>query len=612
MKSAVATLNQTPLDWEGNSRRIIHTIREAKSNGVQLLILPELCVSGYGCQNHFLRKSVLDQTLQTVLDILPETSDIMISLGFPYNFHGKTYNATAWVRDGAILLIHCKTKLSSRFYHEDSWFTPWNKYETNVCVIDGYDVMIGDYSDMNILLPGNDSSTRIHQVIGEIDWDNPDGYHTAHRTDVFVHSSASPFLFGKHEDRLGFIREMSKRHGCVYLFANHSGYDGGKYIFDGGATIAEGGEITASTNRFSYQDFQIACSTEIVKPESIEKNEEFARSVSLGLFDAMRKTRSKGFVLSLSGGADSATIATLVAIMVRMASNELGMESFLETLNYINGISDCDTPKKLMSRLLLCLYQCTENSSSETQLAARGLAELIGADFHEISIDGILRQYSGLITPIMGRDLTWEKDDAALQNIQARVRGPAAWFLANLRGSLLLATGNRSEATVGYTTMDGDTCGGLAPIGGVDKAFIRNWLRWMETTGIAINDQNRFKIEALELINELKPTAELRPKKFHQSDEDDLMPYSVLNRLEQLIIRDHQTESIAGAILENEFPQYDSNVIRQWVVRFESLWMRNQWKQFRYANAFYLDGESPAPEEWLKYPTFVGKNNQDG
>ena len=103
-------------------------------------------------------------------------------------------------------------------------------------------------------------------------------------------------------------------------------------------------------------------------------------------------------------------------------------------------------------------------------------------DFIALDVDALVQKLRG-----DGREgrsagaLTWESDDVALQNIQARVRAPGVWLLANLRDALLLSTSNRSEAAVGYATMDGDTCGGLSPIAGIDKAFLRRWLRWLET-----------------------------------------------------------------------------------------------------------------------------------
>ena len=106
---------------------------------------------------------------------------------------------------------------------------------------------------------------------------------------------------------------------------------------------------------------------------------------------------------------------------------------------------------------------------------------------------------------MLGRSLTWQTDDIAMQNIQARVRAPSVWMLANVLGALLVSTSNRSEAAVGYATMDGDTCGGISPIAGIDKEFLRHWLRWMESHG---PDGEGFP--ALGLINKQVPTAELR------------------------------------------------------------------------------------------------------
>ncbi len=97
----------------------------------------------------------------------------------------------------------------------------------------------------------------------------------------------------------------------------------------------------------------------------------------------------------------------------------------------------------------------------------------------------MVQGYQDLISRAIERPLSWERDDVALQNIQARARGPAIWMLANLDNALLLATSNRSEAAVGYATMDGDTCGGLSPIAGIDKAFLLGWLSWLEKEGPA-------------------------------------------------------------------------------------------------------------------------------
>src|SRR5690606_9243600 len=132
--------------------------------------------------------------------------------------------------------------------------------------------------------------------------------------------------------------------------------------------------------------------------------------------------------------------------------------------------------------------------------------------------------YTRLVEQAIGRELTWERDDLTLQNIQARVRAPSAWMLANLLGALLLATSDRSEAAVGYATMDGDTAGGLSPVGGIDKVFLRRWLRWLAREG----PSGLHPIPALAAVTAQQPTPELRPARAAQTAEGDLMPYEVL------------------------------------------------------------------------------------
>jgi NAD+ synthase (glutamine-hydrolysing) len=198
--------------------------------------------------------------------------------------------------------------------------------------------------------------------------------------------------------------------------------------------------------------------------------------------------------------------------------------------------------------------------------------------------------------------LTWEQDDLALQNIQARARAPGIWMLANLRGALLLSTSNRSEAAVGYATMDGDTSGGLSPIAGIDKAFLRRWLVWMEQQG----PDGIGPVPALAPINVQQPTAELRPQEASQTDEADLMPYDVLDAIERAAIRDKHMPLDVFHLMEVEFPQYSREQLGFWVERFFGLWTRNQWKRERYAPSFHLDDENLDPKTWCRFPILSG------
>src|SRR5690606_15767735 len=154
----------------------------------------------------------------------------------------------------------------------------------------------------------------------------------------------------------------------------------------------------------------------------------------------------------------------------RRASASLGWKRFCEELNLDAGLINGDE-KKAVGALLTCAYQATKNSSEQTFQAAREVASSIGAVFHHWQIDDEVNSYTSKIETALGRKLTWEKDDISLQNIQARTRSPIIWMLANVKGAILLTTSNRSEADVGYATMDGDTSGSLAPIAGITKVF---------------------------------------------------------------------------------------------------------------------------------------------
>jgi NAD+ synthase (glutamine-hydrolysing) len=222
----------------------------------------------------------------------------------------------------------------------------------------------------------------------------------------------------------------------------------------------------------------------------------------------------------------------------------------------------------------------------------------VGAEFLNWNVDAMVDDFVRTVSAATKRELNWSEHDMALQNIQARARGPGAWLLANLRDALLLTTSNRSEAAVGYATMDGDTCGGLAPIAGIDKAFILDWLKWMEKTGPA----GVGPLPALSVVNNLKPTAELRPPSADQTDEADLMPYRLLDAIERAAIRDKLLPVEVFEAVRPQFPQYETQQIGMWVERFFRLWCRNQWKRERYAPSFHLDDENLDPKTWCRFP----------
>jgi NAD+ synthase (glutamine-hydrolysing) len=171
-----------------------------------------------------------------------------------------------------------------------------------------------------------------------------------------------------------------------------------------------------------------------------------------------------------------------------------------------------------------------------------------------------------------------------------------------VKHALLLSTSNRSEAAVGYATMDGDTSGGLSPIAGIDKAYLQKWLRWLEKKG----PEGLFSLPVLRLVNEQVPTAELRPAEQRQTDEADLMPYDVLDAIERAAIRDKLAPLDVFLTVSADFPEHGAEVLGRWVERFFVLWSRNQWKRERYAPSFHLDDANLDPKTWCRFPILSG------
>jgi len=161
---------------------------------------------------------------------------------------------------------------------------------------------------------------------------------------------------------------------------------------------------------------------------------------------------------------------------------------------------------------------------------------------------------------------------------------------ARKNSAVLLTTSNRSEGDVGYATMDGDTSGSFAPIAGLSKPFLLQWLRWAET---ALNHQG------LALVNSQQPTAELRPLERHQTDEDDLMPYDVLVEIERHGI---QLRKSPVEVFHAMKGNHDPGVLKQQIKKFFRLWSANQWKRERIAPSFHLDDLNVDPRTWCRFP----------
>lgn len=640
IRLGAGVLNQTPLDWTGNTNRILDAVRQARDLQTNVFCLPELCITGYGCEDMFLSPHTWKMAWQMLLRIVPETRGMVVSIGLPLYVTNGVYNVACVVADRQIVGFVPKQHLAGDGLHyEPRWFRAWPAE-----VISEY------HSDDNVWPIGDlvfdCDGVRIGFEICEDAWvaGRPGNRMAECGVDVILNPSASHFAFGKHEIRKRFVLEGSRSFGVSYLYANLVGNEAGRAIYDGGALIASSGQMLAAGPRFSFADVHVTVAdvdvdltrtrragihampadvTEDVHdriaripghltipalPIHVEtcrteesECEEFTQAISLALFDYLRKSRSGGFVVSMSGGADSSATACLIVCMVQRAVDELGVAGFRSKLPWIRSLQNAETVSSIMAELFSGVYQSTRNSSETTRAAAEAVTRGVGGTYHELDVDSVVESYTQIVQQALGRKLTWDSDDITLQNIQARSRAPSVWMFANLHNALLLSTSNRSEAAVGYATMDGDTSGGLSPIAGIDKAFLREWLKIMEQSGSA----GCGPIPALSLVNRQQPTAELRPAEFDQTDEGDLMPYPVLDEIENLAIRDKLSPSEVLQSLSTT-TEYSQEQLLQWVRRFFQLWSRNQWKRERYAPSFHVDDKNLDPRTWCRFPILSG------
>ncbi len=600
LKIACATVNQTPLDWKGNLRNISNAITEAREKNIDLLCFPELTITGYGSEDLFLSYWFPQKAVKQLQEIIPLCKDITVAVGVPVRIQQNVYNCMAIIEDAKLKAFVAKQFMAiDGVHYEFRWFTPWVANQIISFDFLGEAIPLGD-----IIFEKNE--VRYGFEICEDAWRGEvrPGFRLKDRkVDIIFNPSASHFAMGKSLQREMLVKTSSTLLDVTYFYINLLGNEAGKMIFDGEILVAQAGNLLLKNKLLSFSDLQVLTFDYDKDKETYptiksihHKNQEFVQAASLGLFDYLRKSRSNGFVLSLSGGADSASLAILVAEMVKRGIAELGLEEFLRKIN-LNFIPKTDDPaKEIVHQLFSTAYQASDNSSYATFQSAKALADSIGAKFYNWEITEEVKSYTEKIENAIGRKLNWENDDLALQNIQARSRSPIIWMLANLQNCLLLTTSNRSEGDVGYTTMDGDTSGSIAPIAGVDKTFILSWLKWAET---------ELGHTGLRHVNSLKPSAELRPGDNYQTDEDDLMPYATILEIEKLAIRDRRSPMDVFLILKDEM-KIEEAVLKSQIKKFFKLWARNQWKRERLAPSFHLDEFSVDPKTWYRFPILSG------
>lgn len=606
IKVGAAALNQTPLDWKRNRSNILRAIDRAENEGCSLLCLPELCITGYGCEDMFTSSHVLEEAWTTLEQIKDGSCDrkVAFCVGLPIVYRNALYNVVAFCHQGQILGFVPKQNLAGDGPHyEPRWFKAWPAGAYDSTYQFGDQVFAFETDSDNLVRVG-------FEICEDAFVAERTGAHLARRgVDVILNPSASHFSFGKAKVRERLVLEASRAYNVTYVYANLLGNEAGRIIYDGDRIIASGGALKAVGNRFSNEllestyavvDLDVTSSMQlrsssfrpdlsgqetlsevalreapspptqnIAEPRTWTAQEEFLAAVPLALSNYYTKSHTEGFVISLSGGADSAACAILV-----------------------HEAWKCMGERPPMRDFLTCVYQKARYSSETTLNAARAVAEGVGAKFLVLDVEAIVDQYKNIVFQALEQNWDPKNTSVAEQNIQARVRSPSVWLIANLENKLLLTTSNRSEAAVGYCTMDGDTSGGLAPLAGIDKAFILDLLKELSESTYPF----------LKPVVVQKPTAELAP---NQTDESDLMPYPILEAIEELLIRDQMSTADTYKVIMDRF-KLEPEVGRDYVNRFARLWRQNQWKRERYAPGFRVDDRDLDPRSSCRHPILSG------
>ena len=482
MRVALAQINPTIGDFAGNARMIVRDSREAARRGANVVVFPELALSGYPPRDLVEKPSYLDRSESELERLAGETADLDLSLicGFVARSHETTgkraLNSAAVIRGGRIVFRQSKMLLPTYdVFDEARYFRPAEREE--VCALEGQQVALTICEDA-----WNDRQFWQQRLYTR----DPVEELFAAGAEALICINASPFNMGKREMRRKLYRSAARRYGKPVIYVNQVGGND-QLVFDGSSFAMNGaGEVIASARSFS-EDLVIAD----LAADTGDRNENFAdeceaayEALVTGTRDYLRKCGFSRVLIGLSGGIDSSLTAAI-------AVEALGEEN-------VTGVG------------LPGPY-----SSEHSLTDAREMAARLGIRFEVISISGVYEKFLEELAPLF----QGTPEGVTEENLQSRLRGMALMALSNKTGALVLTTGNKSELAVGYCTLYGDMSGGLAVISDVPKTMVYSLSR------IA---NRRLRNAIPESVFTKAPSAELRA---NQKDTDSLPEYSVLDRI---------------------------------------------------------------------------------
>jgi NAD+ synthase (glutamine-hydrolysing) len=522
MRLALAQINSVVGDLEGNRDRVLRRLEEAKEAGADLVLFPELVVTGYPPEDLLLRPSFVRAAERTLGEIARATRGIVALVGVPL-LERDLFNACAVCAGGEVKAWYRKRFLPNYgVFDEDRYFAPAD----DLLLLEHGRTLVGPTICEDIWQPGPPATDLA--LAG---------------AELIANISASPFHVGKDREREEMLVTRVRDNACFLAFCNAVGgqdelvFDGHSLVLDDEGTVLarapgfeecllvvdvdpeevlarrlsdvrrralarERGTPDAEVVHVgSPQPSRDGRRVEAVVAEPLDDLEQMRLALELGLRDYVEKNGFRDVVVGVSGGIDSALVAAL-------AAEALGPER------------------------VHCVSMPSQFSSSGTQADARRLAKSLGCPFEELPIEPIVEEFRATLAPVFGE----REPDLTEENVQARTRGVLLMALSNKFGWLLVATGNKSELSVGYATLYGDMAGGFALLKDVFKTDVFRLARHLnERAGQEVIPQS---------IVDRAPSAELRAD---QLDEDSLPPYPALDRvLEAYVEQDRSREELAG------------------------------------------------------------------
>ena len=509
MRIALAQINPTVGDIDGNAAKIAEWIDRARRESADLVIFPELCITGYPAEDLYLKRHFVEASRGAVEELARGTSEIVALVGFAEPVVGggdfrHAHNALAVLADGEVRTVYRKNRLP------------------NYSVFDEQRYFVAGSGPDTVEVAGS----RVGLTICEDVWAEgpPASVEAAEGAQLIANPSGSPYHRGKGREREAMFADRARAYGAHLAFCNLVGGQD-ELVFDGQSFVVDpAGRVIARAAQFEEELLlcELPPSGTERLAEPLSDLAEVYGALVLGLRDYVRKNGFRRVGIALSGGIDSALVALLAADAIGAAN-------------------------------VSCVVMPSPHSSSATQEDARTIASNLCADLLEVSIAPMMAAYEDALGATLSaggdgseageplpRDPTRPSEpDLAAENIQARIRGNVMMALSNKHGWLVLTTGNKSEMSVGYATLYGDMAGGFAAIKDVPKTLVYALVR------------HRNDVAGRELIPasvlERAPSAELRPD---QRDTDSLPPYEVLDRVLEAYVEGDQgrEEMIASGL----------------------------------------------------------------